>query len=129
MPFANNPTFAWERKGYRAQLREDLIYDDNQTIYVVPNRYYTDFATIPRFLWVLASPFDPQHRLPATLHDYLYFLRGGDPYALNRSDSDKVFLRAMRSEGQPEWRAILMYKAVRAFGGVYSKFGGRQWET
>jgi hypothetical protein len=114
--FANNPTFAWEKNSYRAQLREDLFYETGNEVLVVPNRYYTDFATIPRFLWVLASPYDPQHRLPATLHDYLYFLRGGDPYGLSRADSDRVFLQAMESEGQPAWRALTMYRAVRIFG-------------
>jgi hypothetical protein len=129
MPFANNPIFAWERNTYRAQLREDLIYEDTEAfrLYVVPNRFYTDFASIPRFLWVLASPYDPQHRLAATLHDYLYLLRGGDPYHLGRSGCDLVFLQAMLSEGQAKWRANAMYRAVRTFGGVYSKLGGKGW--
>jgi hypothetical protein len=127
MPFANNPLFAWEKNSYKAQLREDLIYEAGPTVYVVPNRFYSDFASIPRFLWVIASPFDPQHRLAATLHDYLYLLRGGDPYGLDRKACDRVFYAAMLSEGQARWRALAMYRAVRTFGGIVSKLGGRDW--
>jgi|GEM_PF-3106478 len=129
--FQTNPAFAWEKNSYRAQLREDLIFEDSEIdrqgrpkIYVVPNRFYTDFASIPRFLWRLASPFDPEHRLPAVLHDYLYGLRGGEPYGLGRKECDELFLRAMKSEGQSWWKRHAIFNAVRTFGGIHSRAGG-----
>ena len=124
--FANNPIFAWDKQSYRAQLREDLIYvDTDETIYVVPNRFYTDFATIPRPLWFLISPFDSTYRLSATLHDYLYFLRGDEPYEFPRLDCDLCFLRAMRSEGASGIRATIVYRAVRIFGAVMVAASGK----
>lgn len=124
--FATNPSFNWKKKSYEAQLDSDLIYEAKDgRIYVVPAKTYTDFASIPRFLWNIASPFDPEHRLPAVLHDLFYGLRGGDPYGLCRKDCDKLFLEAMESEGQSYWRRHTIYQAVRTFGGFHSR--GTPW--
>lgn len=124
--FANEVVVMFARSGYVCQLREDLIFEDEDgRIYVVPNRFYTDFASIPRFLWRLASPYDPGVRRPSVLHDYLYGLRGGGPYGMSRKGCDDIFLRAMRLEGQAHWRRILIYRAVRTFGGFHSR--GAPW--
>lgn len=120
--FANDPLMAWQKNSYRAQLREDLIYEDKDgKIYVVPNRFFTDYASIPRVFWLISSPYDPQHRLSAVLHDYCYESRGGEPYFLNRKECDQLFLRAMESEGESWWRRHAIYNAVRTFGGFHSR--------
>ncbi len=126
--FTHEPEIVWEKGKYLAQLREDLIFEDERKgrdgrplLYVVPNRFYTDFASIPRFLWGLSSPVDPGNRLPSILHDYLYSLRGGDPYGLNRKACDDIFLRALALEGQAAWKRALIYRVVRLFGGIHSR--------
>lgn len=120
--FATNPPFEWDSKGYEAQLRDDLIYVSKKgKIYVVPNRFRTDYASIPRFLWSISSPYDPENRLPAVLHDYLYGLRGGDPYDLSRKECDLLFLEALESCGQSYWKRHAIYQAVRIFGGFHSR--------
>ena len=124
--FANNPIFAWEKNSYRAQLREDLIFQDvDGSILVVPNRFYTDFATIPGPLWFLLSPYDSTYRLSATLHDYLYFLRGDEPYRFNRIQCDLCFMRAMKTEGASGGRRTIVYRCVRIFGALMVKASGR----
>lgn len=102
----------------RFELLEDLIYETEAgSLYVVPAGFVTDWASIPRVFWLIVSPFEcvPE----ATLHDYLYWLRGGDPYLVTREQADMRFLVTLRDRRDlPEWKCVGMWRAVRWFGGI-----------
>ncbi len=78
---------------------------------VVPEGFITDFASVPRIpvAWLLTG--DTGHRA-AVVHDWLY-----QSHERSRKDADRLFYRILREDGEPVWRASLMYAAVRLFGG------------
>lgn len=75
----------------------------------VPHGFETDFASVPRAFWRIASPWDAME--PSVIHDYLCRNQIG-----TRADADRMFLRAMEDYGVKRWRRRLMYRAVRMFG-------------
>ena len=97
---------------------------------VVPPGFDHDFASVPRLLWFLISPFDLG--LASIFHDYLYRHGGAvetgrwDPATAgwapvdrpwNRERSDALFARIMREQGVARWRRRWAYRAVRLLGG------------
>lgn len=91
----------------------DLKGEDGMTVLVVvPNRFSTDLASIPRFPpllrhWLLKNG---KHRPAAVVHDYLCRLGLQFPRRL----ADKIFLEAMALVGVKRWHRYPMYWAVRA---------------
>lgn len=115
--FLTNPAFQWSLDKRTAILLEDLIYEANDSqVYVAPAGFETDFATIPRPFWPIASPYEKDHQLSAVLHDWLYHLKAGTPYFLSRLQCDNLFLEAMASQGSPAWKRNTIWAAVRTFG-------------
>ena len=116
-------TYAWEHKG-------------NQYKIVVPARFTTDVASVPRWAWPIISP-TGLHTAAAVLHDFLYSinkpsgeLRTGyyftlvsgqwqdiSHYCWLRTDCDRLFFRIMKEAGTPKWKRDIMFQAVRLFGG------------
>ena len=94
--------------------------------FVVPVGFVTDFATIPRFLHWLVSPYGAYTRA-AVLHDWLLTelaafagrqRRGltGDqawPPPANSRDCDGIFRRVMQDLGVPWAKRWAMWSAVR----------------
>lgn len=84
---------------------------------VVPERYVTDFASIPSGLQWLISPFG-RHAEAAVIHDWLYTV-GDEGDGKNRKLADRVFRRALGRVGVGFFVRNLMFWAVR-FGGKRS---------
>ncbi len=106
----------------REVLEDNLVYVCKAGFtYTVPKGFVTDYASIPQIFWNIPG-FDPEGpaAIPAVLHDYLYSLRGSDPYFQPRAACDAIFLEAMESVGVPWLTRHLIYRAVRIFGGLYS---------
>ena len=80
-------------------------------IITVESGFVTNFASVPRVFWPILSPID-SHGKAGVVHDYAYFR---DLYQ-NRKRCDEIFLEGLRVLETPEWKAIAMYDAVRAFG-------------
>ena len=78
----------------------------------VPAGFVTDFASIPRAVWWLMSPYDPTHGKAAVIHDYLY---ASQP--CSRKEADQVFLEAMQVLGCGWCRRTVIYQSVRWFAG------------
>lgn len=78
---------------------------------LVPEGFKTDLASTPRLLWPIFPPGGPWIRA-AILHDYLYSLP-----SCSRFLADALFREAMYDLGVPWWRRVVMYYAVRFFGG------------
>lgn len=102
--------------GVSWRLSKPLTYfvgsEDSGISVTVPEGFITDFASIPRGLWNL-FPRWGKHGHAAVVHDFLYWT-----HQIPRKEADGVFLEAMRVLKTPEWKARLMYRAVRIFGGL-----------
>ncbi len=81
-------------------------------VIAVPHGFVTDFASVPRVLWMIVAPWG-RHGPAAVLHDFGYWHHRPD----DRRYWDDVFNEAMAVlEVHPIVRSIL-YRAVRWFGG------------
>lgn len=98
-------------------LRRDFSYDvgeenSGETIQV-PAGFITDFASVPRVLWVL-FPRWGKYGNAAVVHDYLYWMQQ-DEY--RRKRADEIFLEGMRDAlGVGAMKAYTLYLSVRAGG-------------
>lgn len=84
---------------------------------VIPRGFVTDFASVPRvpLAYLLAGGIGEK---AATLHDWLYAEQR------DRAFADRAFRAALELEGEPRWRARLMYAGVRLGGaGRYGERG------
>lgn len=100
------------------KLLDTLEYGD----IVVPKGFVTDYASIKAlhniFLYPLYALLAGYGNYAATIHDYLY--RTGK---VSRSEADRIFYEALRSEGVAKWRAAIFWLGVR-IGGTSSYRGG-----
>jgi len=83
---------------------------DSNDIITVEEGFVTNFASVPRVFWPILSPVD-SHGKAGVVHDYCYY-KG----LYTRKRSDEIFLEGLRVLDTPEWKALSMYQAVRAFG-------------
>jgi hypothetical protein len=81
---------------------------------VVPSGYVTDFASIPRAVHFIISPFG-KHAEAAVIHDWLYAL-GTPKDRKARRIADKAFVKALRLLEVSFLQRQIMYWAVRLGG-------------
>jgi hypothetical protein len=95
-------------------LREPLVYEvgglGSGVKITVPAGFKTDFASVPRILWVLL-PKQGYHTNAAVVHDWLYW-----DQSLPRWAADQIFLEAMGVSGTLWGVRHVMFRAVRIFG-------------
>lgn len=94
-------------------LKEPLIFSSDDEEFIIPVLFKTDLASVPYGLQWLFKP-NGKYTRSAILHDYMYSLR-----TLKRSYCDKIFLKAMKSDGVNFMTRWLFYFAVRCFGWWY----------
>lgn len=96
------------------RLTSPLIWTGTQgDTFTVPVGFETDFASSPRFLHWLISPYGAYTRA-AVLHDYLYreLIEKGS-HAVTGRDADGIFRRVMHDLGVPWIKRWVMWAAVR----------------
>ena len=81
-----------------------------ETIFVVPQGFVTDFASVPRIPVAFLLTGDCAQEA-AVIHDWLY-----TSHEVDRDVADAVFKEAV-ALGNPGWRAWLMWAGVRIGGG------------
>ena len=85
---------------------------------ILPARFTSDFASVPRALWSLIPPHG-EYTYSAMMHDFFYrhhkYPDSGN-WSINRKMADKLFYLSMRAYGVGRVKAWLMYTAVRLFG-------------
>jgi hypothetical protein len=94
--------------------RKDFGYDvgeegSGNTI-DVPIGFMTDFASIPRPLWVILPKWG-KYGNAAVIHDYCYWEQ-----KRSRPESDRIFREAMGILNVSSCTSFVMYWAVRLFG-------------
>ena len=125
----NNPQtfhFAAVDGGPRRRLLDDVkIRWSNNTndFIIVPAGFYTDFASIPKAMWWLYSPWGV-YGPAAVLHDYLYYTTGlrymySDwrnigPY--DKRECDIIFEQCMSYDGVHTLNRKAFFYAVDNFG-------------
>jgi len=76
----------------------------------VPIGFMTDFASIPRLLWIILPTWG-KYGNAAVIHDYCYW-----DQSRSREESDRIFREAMEVLEVPAFTISLMYYAVKFFG-------------
>lgn len=131
----------------RWRVLEPFVYKigelDSDSYVLVPARFETDFASIPRGLWNLFPPIGGRYDKAAVVHDYLY--QDGFVVALalevddqgyvdehechldvTRRQADKIFLEAMQVLGVGWPARWTIYTGVRIGGRCAWKDGHAQ---
>lgn len=102
------------------------VYHMHQRKITVLEGFATDFASVPRFGWLIIAPHEI--RRPAVLHDALYRLLWALLHAKHitrkqfsawRYEADLLFRESMNylDPQIARWKRSMAYRAVRAFGG------------
>lgn len=89
-------------------LLEDYLYKD----VLIPAGYWWNGANVPVGFWQLIYPASDQRLVaPSLVHDWLY-----STHKKTRADSDAMLVSALTDVGVPEYKRVLVEKAVRTFG-------------
>ena len=131
------------KKG-RFYLKRELTYRlpwDHHQYVRIPERYETNFASIPWFLRWVVNPIDPHLVMAAVVHDWLVQEHGtraqfppvlyveditGENVFIERVDWSQaatIFRKIAKYEGASPLKRFAVYQAVR-LNGVYKKFKG-----
>lgn len=95
-------------------LVEDWHIRINGEPFCIQRGYFTDGASIPRFLWRVCGHPMSTVRLPiAIVHDAIY---DGTLRGYTRKQADAIFRDALVERGHPKWKASLEYTVLRWFG-------------
>jgi len=105
------PLVRFERDGFHGVLAEPIVVFLNGLRVEVPVGFATDWATVPRIFWRVIPPWGKYLRA-SVVHDFLY--RSG---LLPKAEADMFFYLLMLSDGARPWRALLLYRGVKWFGG------------
>tara|TARA_R110002124_G_scaffold122630_2_gene281192 strand:- start:808 stop:1191 length:384 start_codon:yes stop_codon:yes gene_type:complete len=85
---------------------------------IVPSGTVTDFASVPRWLWIIFPPHGKMANA-SVVHDFMYDNRIFEKELGKRTarwHADQVFLGNMINDGVSESQALVYYVAVRWFG-------------
>lgn len=96
-------------KGRRWTLYLPMRVTVNGKVIVIPAGFWTDFASIPKFLWPVINPYELG--LAPVLHDFIYFV-GYE----SQEFCDEAFLAGMVSEDIEPWKRNTAYRGVRIGG-------------
>jgi hypothetical protein len=101
-----------EKDGKVWTVMQPLIYlsDVASKVFVVPEGFVTDFASVPRIPLAFLLTGDSAHEA-AVIHDRLY-----STAEVTREVADAVFKEAAIASGEPSWKASLMYAGIRLGG-------------
>lgn len=93
-----------------------LYYHSNivKEIITVPAMFITDLATIPRILYPFINNSDYIIAAPSVVHDYLYKSK-----LIPRKKADLILYEAMLNNNSGNFKAKIVYLAVRMFGKRY----------
>jgi uncharacterized protein DUF1353 len=91
--------------------REHLVWEDKLGhIFEVPQRFVTDFASVPRPIWWLFPPW-AKYGNAAVVHDYVYWKE-----SISCKDADAVILEGMEDLHVSWITRQLIYLVLRLFG-------------
>lgn len=86
----------------------------------VPVKFMTDFASVPRPLWVVFPQWG-KYGNAAVIHDWGYWSK-----ERTKAETDRIFLEGMTVLGVGAITRTVMYLAVHLFGGFAWRSAGRR---
>lgn len=86
--------------------------------FTVFKNFITDWASIPRVLWPVFSPYKPQYLRAALFHDYLY-----ESHRVSREMADRIFFDLLMEDGCYLATAYMFWSGVRV-GGYFAYKSG-----
>ena len=96
-------------KGRRFELVKPFLFSVDDEDFEAPVCFWTDFASIPRFIWPFINPYEiGKGPIP---HDFGYYSGLKD-----KEYWDRVLYSCMEYEGITSWKLSPVYKAVSWFG-------------
>jgi hypothetical protein len=103
-----------EKSGDVWTVLQPLVYksDVAQNVFIVPEGFVTDFASVPRIPLAFLLTGDSAHEA-AVVHDYLY-----REQTVDRATADAVFREAAKVSGESGWRSWMMWAGVRLGGWI-----------
>lgn len=108
------------------ELQQDLVYNGQTNMFIVPRGFATDFASVPPFMRGIIDD-TGKWTLAAVVHDYLITYRINALDELSRvssRDVDGIFRRIMREEGVSWLARWVMWAGVR-WGALFSRHRAR----
>ena len=115
--------------GHNFTVDQDFTFVTESGLAIrVPKGFVTDLASVPRVFWAILPCFGT-YTDGAVVHDMLYHHNGVvlfkedgrvalNRVTLTRKECDDVLLEAMRDCHTPRWQQVVIYRAVRWFGGM-----------
>lgn len=105
------------KKYWKINKPIDVMLSNNNVI-TIPEGFYYDMATIPKWLWSIVRPYNDA--LFATLiHDYLYIHQ--ETHDMTRYQVDKEFLLWSNLTNRNKLDNKIRYIFARAFGWLWWK--------
>lgn len=99
------------------QLEEPLVWKEiNKDAIAVPKGFIFDFASVPRLFAGFIPKVGYKYDRASCLHDWLYMTQ-----LFERSECDRIFVKAMKMEKVSWFKRRTMYWMVRLFGGFVWK--------
>lgn len=100
-------------------LLEDYKIETRFGWIMIPKKFKTDLASIPKIFWFIVSPLEA-HFPGAVLHDYFYRVPSSRMNGkITREVADDIFLEEMEDLFVVIWKRWAMHRAVR-WGGKSS---------
>lgn len=96
-------------RGRRWRLVVPFRFSVEGRIFDTPQDFYTDFASVPRIIWPIISPYDLG--VGPVPHDFGYFT-GWE----SKSYWDDVFMACMKKDGIILWKRESAYRSVKLLG-------------
>lgn len=98
----------------KMELQEQFGFTDSNGVdWIAEPGDVVDGASIPELVWnrIVGTPFVGDYRRASVVHDVAVKKK-----MRNSREAHRMFYEAMRADGVPEDRALIMYTAVRLFG-------------
>lgn len=100
------------------ELISDYSYIVGNREIKVPKGFITDFASVPRVLYIFILPYG-KHSSASLIHDWLYSKECN--IKTTRKEADRIFLKILKEDSVNIFKRKPMYFAVRLFGWLYYK--------
>lgn len=102
-------------KNSKFELISDYNYIIENRKIKVPKGFVTDFASVPRILYVFILPYG-KHSSASLIHDWLYSKECN--IKTTRKEADRIFLKILKEDSVNIFKRRSMYFAVRLFGWI-----------
>jgi len=105
------------------ELQEDYVVETSLGSITIPKGFISDGASVPKPLWGIVSPYDPEVRDAALIHDYFYRTPGARLVSsdkvtnvyVSRKMADEIFLEELKDNGTSFFLRYSMYWTVRGW--------------